>query len=457
MKYVMCLLIGICTFVSCIDDESKLGDNAVSTLSFETSLNDLYTCEHDSQLKLTIPEVKQENQQKELSYEWQINYKVVATKKDLNYKCTEYGEFPCRLKISNEDGAIFKTFTLKVPYPYEEGVMILSRYDGRSMVSFRSVNEGSSFVKDVYRLHNQSVDLGREPKGIAFNANFGYIYIASEDPLKIVKLEHNTMEALSVLAYPETRVERIFKGGDFAVYFSGGGRVLEFGCGNEYFENTIQQYLTGNTSIQGKYPNAYLDNSMIFYVSARQPYYTYVFDNNSKTLLQCAESGNIKEICEEEAGGKSLVNMSMSKYRYALFVMKDELGNLNLIDYNAYNGRVESNVPANSSGITDKSAFMASDAESILYYTDGENNIYRYNYVSKGNFPNYPSYTVGIDGDVINEMVLGAGEKLLYVAVTAKEGDYRGCVYCYDTETQELVWSERGIAGEIIQMIYKEK
>lgn len=455
MKYVICLLIGICAFVSCIDDESGLGDKAVSTLSFVTSLNELYICEHDKLLELAVPEVKQENQQKALSYEWQVNYKVVSTEKDLNYTCEEYGEFPCRLKISNEDGAIFKTFTLKVPYPYEEGVMILSRYDGRSMVSYRSVIEGSSFVKDVYRLHNQSVELGRDPKGIAFNAKFGYVYIATEDPLKIIKLEHNTMEALSVIPYPEARVERVFKGGEFAVYFTGGGRIIEFDCGGEYFGNTFQQNLTGNSSITGKYPNAYLNNDVVFYVSAQQPYYTFAFDTDSKTLLRYYE-GTITEVCKE-AEGKSLVNMLMSSNRYALLVMKNDLGEWELIDYNVYNGRLEYAVSAETSGMTDESVFMVSNSGTILFYTDGKNNIYRYNYTSKGNFPKSADYTVGVDGDVIKGMVLGADEKLLYVAITAKEGDYRGCVYCYDNETKELLWKERGIAGEIVQMIYKEK
>lgn len=104
--------------------------------------------------------------------------------------------------------------------------------------------------------------------------------------------------------------------------------------------------------------------------------------------------------------------------------------------------------------MTDKSVFMLSNKEDILFYTNG-NRIFRYNYSSEGNFPTSSDYTVGEDGDVIKEMVLSPDGKQLFVAVNAEKGDYRGCVYCYDNETKTLLWKERGVAGEIVQMIYK--
>ena len=127
-----------------------------------------------------------------------MNYKVVSTAKDLNYTCEGYGGVPCRLKISNEDGAIFHEFTLKIPYPYEKGVMLLSRYDGRSMMSFFAVQTMPPLSK-IYRLHNPSVELGKEPKGIAYNERMECVYIATENPLRVVKVEHNTMDLLDVL------------------------------------------------------------------------------------------------------------------------------------------------------------------------------------------------------------------------------------------------------------------
>ena len=100
--------------------------------------------------------------------------------------------------------------------------------------------------------------------------------------------------------------------------------------------------------------------------------------------------------------------------------------------------------------------FLCWTKRKVYCTTRTGNNIFRYNLISKGNFE--PSdYTVGNDGDVIQGMLLDQDEGKLYVAVNAKEGDYRGCVYCYNSVTKELLWEERGVAGEIVQMIYKDK
>lgn len=454
MRYLICLLLGICAFVSCIDDESKLGNNAVSTLSFVTPLEDLYSSKRYSEFELTVPEVKQENKEKPLSYEWQINYKVVSTSKDLKFDCKDCGEFPCRLKVYNEDGAIFKEFVLKVPYPYEAGVVVLSRYDDRSMVSFRGVNDGEVFVKDVYRLNNESVDLGKDPKSILYNDYYKCIYIATEDPVKIVKVEHNTMSTLNVLKYPEARVERSFKRGNYDVSFTGGGRIVDMSCGSESFSNSLQQNLTGSSGMVGQYPGAVLANRVL-YSSSVYPSFYVVFDTFHGLLLKYASS-SVTEICEE-IKGLSFIDMLLCRNGSdALIMVKNDLDEVFVVQHNVSQNKLVSKVSALSAGMTDKSVFMLSQKEDILFYTNG-NKIFRYNYSSEGNFPSSPDYTLGADGDVIKEMVLDPEEKRLYVAVDAKTGDYRGDVYCYDNETKQLLWKENGVAGEIVQMIYKEK
>ena len=453
MRKLIYLLLSICTCVSCIDDESKLGTNALSTLSFVTSLNESYTCEHNNQFVLTAPETKQENRDKTLSYEWQVNYKVVSTAKDLNYTCEGYGEFPCRLKISNEDGAIFHEFTLKIPYPYEKGVMLLSRYDGRSMMSFRGAND-ASFIKDIYRLHNPSVELGKEPKGIAYNERMECVYIATENPLRVVKVEHNTMDLLDVLPYPEERVEALSTlRSMYTLYFTGGGRIVKLDCGSDTFENGFQQYLTGE--IMGMFPDAYLANNIVSPLYAGEPMFTFAFDTNSKSFLLWDEDSYVDDYVCLECQGMSLVAMFLRNTYDVVLVMKDG-DEFKIFEYNINYDDTAPEVSATSSGMNDKSVFMLDEKKGILYYTDGGNNIFRYNLISKGNFE--PSdYTVGNDGDVIQGMLLDQDEGKLYVAVNAKEGDYRGCVYCYNSVTKELLWEERGVAGEIVQMIYKDK
>ena len=151
----------------------------------------------------------------------------------------------------------------------------------------------------------------------------------------------------------------------------------------------------------------------------------------------------------------SLVAMFLRNTYDVVLVMKDG-DEFKIFEYNINYDDTAPEVSATSSGMNDKSVFMLDEKKGILYYTDGGNNIFRYNLISKGNFE--PSdYTVGNDGDVIQGMLLDQDEGKLYVAVNAKEGDYRGCVYCYNSVTKELLWEERGVAGEIVQMIYKDK
>lgn len=106
--------------------------------------------------------------------------------------------------------------------------------------------------------------------------------------------------------------------------------------------------------------------------------------------------------------------------------------------------------------INAQSVFASSTKENILYYSVG-NEIFRYNYLSAGNFPTQSDYTVGVSGSLIKKMILNEDKSELYVAVDVPNGEYRGSVYCYDIETKSLKWKEEGVAGEIVEMLYKPR
>ena len=183
--------------------------------------------------------------------------------------------------------------------------------------------------------------------------------------------------------------------------------------------------------------------------------FTFAFDTNSKSFLLWDEDSYVDDYVCLECQGLSLVAMFLRNTYDVVLVMKDG-DEFKIFEYNINYDDTAPEVSATSSGMNDKSVFMLDEKKGILYYTDGGNNIFRYNLISKGNFE--PSdYTVGNDGDVIQGMLLDQDEGKLYVAVNAKEGDYRGCVYCYNSVTKELLREERGVAGEIVQMIYKDK
>ena len=110
MKRLISILIVLFSLVGCLDDQTKMGENAISYLSFKMELDTLYYAERNVEFMIEAPEMRQENQDKALSYEWQINYEIVSTERVLKYAYDSCGLFPCRLKVYNEDGAIFKEF-----------------------------------------------------------------------------------------------------------------------------------------------------------------------------------------------------------------------------------------------------------------------------------------------------------------------------------------------------------
>ena len=212
--------------------------------------------------------------------------------------CLLYTSFLCRLKVYNEDGAIFKTFNLKVPYPYEDGIVVLSLHDGKSMVSFKNVEGGDRvFEKGVYRLNNPGGTLGNAPRSILYNAKSNYIYIATEEPLKIAKVEANSMEILNMINCPEPRVERLLPNGESTITFLGGGRIADMNCQGEDFLNNFQQGIT-NAMMGGMFPDAYLANQAIISYSYSGTSYL-VFDTRDKLFLAPGDWGMVMPVYDE--------------------------------------------------------------------------------------------------------------------------------------------------------------
>ena len=84
------------------------------------------------------------------------------------------------------------------------------------------------------------------------------------------------------------------------------------------------------------------------------------------------------------------------------------------------------------------------------------NEIFAYDYRSEGNFPESPLYTAGNPGDRIGEMVFNGDETMLYVAYDSASSEFKGCVKCFSLTEGKVLWEKMGVAGNIVQMIYKE-
>lgn len=432
---------------ACIDNDSDLGTNEISRIKFKTKFDEsAYRADRWSEFALDCPEIIQENEEKPLTYRWDINYKTVSTEKDLRFICDELttadqGSFPCRLTVSNEDGSAWLDFQLVVTSPYQEGLLIMSKVQDGTMFSFkREDKEGQEFQLNAYKLNNPDFPLGTEPKGVIQVES--YLYVGTENPSQIMKVNSQTMEAVSLLDYPGEHLDFMSEPSYMTIYCFDNGREIELDGSQDAFMNAYQQM------IDDIYPGAKLAN---FCLNAS----TTLFYNQTDGIL--FDVPMMTEYFPDEFAGKTLVDMVACKSgEEALVIVQPEEGAPEIVYLNPGNNVHYSTVSTQGTGITDESVFVASQQYSRLYYSVG-NEIYVYDYSTGGNFPSVSSYTVGNPGDVIKAMVLMSGDSKLYVAwESAAGGELKGNAKCFVLSGEGEEWEAQGIAGDIVKMIYKD-
>lgn len=124
--------------ISCYEDKTTLGDGPISDIFIEKgSIAEEYSIYRNEELTI-VPVITQSNQEKPLSYRWEINLEEYSSEKEFRYVGNKLGSYKCRLVVENEDGKAFHPFVLNVTSPYEEGFAVISREeDGTSWLSFK--------------------------------------------------------------------------------------------------------------------------------------------------------------------------------------------------------------------------------------------------------------------------------------------------------------------------------
>ena len=84
-KYLYVLALSALTFTSCIKDDSTAGGDSVSVISLQNPLESTYTLDQNDTLKIN-PTVLQTNGDKPLTYEWEVNHKLVSNDSKLDRK-----------------------------------------------------------------------------------------------------------------------------------------------------------------------------------------------------------------------------------------------------------------------------------------------------------------------------------------------------------------------------------
>ena len=473
LLHVLVLSVAVLSLQSCITDDSTSPSGNSSKLSLSQDLQQKYTLDRWDTLKIA-PKVVQTNAQKNVSYAWEINKKVVSTDAQLNYVCEEFGVFPCRLKVSNGDNIQFYEFELNVQYSYVEGLYILASHGGRAIVSYLPEPQSNkSFDLDVLQKNNPNANFTSAPKDIDYalarDNKTPLIFVAVGNPSTIYELDGNLMTTRfkttatgnvsylkrSALTYPKSMLAMV--------------------------DHVPARLTLSETSLfdLGKFIKDSLKTDMSMAdaaVSWKQQDLRYVhgyvlFDNAEGRLVpqKVQATGKIPaQLLKGTFTGDSLIGMgavdsernlvlmtwnkAASKFR--CYYVAPGFYPSNITKVEAATLKHAADVPT-SAGFTKNSVVRVSPEKNLVYYATG-NKLYAYNVLSNGNFPTSALTTFGDSGETIADMLITAGSDRLFVATNAASGSLVGSIYCFDLNENKLLWQKKNITGTIKRITYRQ-
>ncbi len=138
MKKVSVLTLLLASLLTgCVEDETTEATRPISEITIiDGTVAEVYNVNKNDTLRI-VPQVVQTNEQKPLSYTWEMDLVAVSADEVWEFVGNELGSFNCRLIVENEDGKAFFPFKLNVNSPYEEGLVVISNdAEGNSCLSF---------------------------------------------------------------------------------------------------------------------------------------------------------------------------------------------------------------------------------------------------------------------------------------------------------------------------------
>lgn len=158
-----CLMMTVLpVLVACFSDETTEATRPLSHITIESGIDSVYNIDKNATLVIE-PVVTQSNEQKPLTYTWEVDLAEYSNDETFSFVGTALGVYNCRLIVENADGKCFFPFVVYVNSPYEEGITLLScDADGNSMLSFMqepAAGEEASFtVGDCFAVNNPDME-----------------------------------------------------------------------------------------------------------------------------------------------------------------------------------------------------------------------------------------------------------------------------------------------------------
>lgn len=491
------LLVSVLTFglSSCYRDDSVGATRPLSTITIKPGeLQSEYTVHLGEELTIAAPSIEQANGAKPLSYSWEVNYQVVSTEQTLRYKPTAYGTFAARLKVSNEDGASYQTFTVTVQPDFISGLYALGTEGGRTVMSYFTEGRQDAYHEDILSATNPSRDFSPQAHGASIISIDNSAYGLPD------KHYLNLAYGGQILRFDADRIEAVASA-------DAGGTVQS--VGHDPFERRdyyiIDGLLWGKSytsrvlartdaikTMQTEYPQLKLSAHTAIWRSDHswQDGGVAVFDDTEGRLFLLGTNvingyfpfaeRNVNPFAGQqlqaitsvgegslERGGMKLILLTKSGAEYKLsYLFPGHWEDYEDDSANRPRPRQEHAqvvVPA-SLGIDAHSILYGLPQRDLVLISAG-NKIYDYVPVSAGNFPTAARYTLGL-GETVVSMVasyeskpasFGARpsytERVLYVATTSASGS---SIYAFDLETHQQLWVKRGLAATIQQLVWRQ-
>lgn len=218
MKKILTLtgLLIIMLFVSCSKDENEVIQLPVK-INYVENIESKYDLGLHEFLKIS-PKIEFENfNEEDVKYEWIINEENVSTEKDLAYKCQDLGSFEGTFKVSTPEETKFFDFNIYVSSPYDVGLLLLSKVENGTMLSFKRLDKIDTEVSlNAFKDNNPDNELGKSPLDIAWEGrhmtNFGKyalraqqdVVISTADPVRVYKLDRNTLKLKNEITFDGT-------------------------------------------------------------------------------------------------------------------------------------------------------------------------------------------------------------------------------------------------------------
>lgn len=492
-------LILLFLFSSCFEDETTEAVGPISEIEIiETSIDSIYNINKNETLTIT-PQVKQTNQQKTLSYTWEIELEEYSSEESFVFTGDELGVFNCRLIVENEDGKAFFPFVVNVNSPYEEGITVISKdAEGNSMLSFllNPVNpeEETEFTEgDCFALNNPDYPFASNVVDMVQCQ--GSLLIAcrgkdgdSQDLPTIYYLNDKTFTVENVITVPEYPDFKPLTMGIPSSAFSGSAYPIICDGGKAYSFSVTEAAISESSNLHSTYAPKFVVQDK------NGAYYDIVFWDKEVGALALIYAGYGPYYCSKNYhasredmskdgynyfSGKQFVNMTLvEKTKAQLAVEEPELLIVTknnvlyqrtllcsyfwVYDYNNAETTLFDNGGSQPCGIgnsdfNEKSPCIANKTYYSLLYGSG-NVVKRWNYMSSQFLTQADELLRLPEKTVITGFELSADHKYTYVAFYNPEmSGLNGSVWKFNTDTGKVEEEYNNICYQPVKIMYKEK